>query len=156
FRELFDGLARLDDCHLFHYGSYDGRALKRMMHLASAERVKELVRNKTTNIISNIYAQVYFPTYGNRLKDVAAFLGFKWTYPDYSGKEAILWRHLWELSHSAQIKTLLCNYNRDDCLALRLVHAALEEIATESTHRNVGGESSTLSQRQEIATTVST
>lgn len=155
FRELFDSLARLDDCHLFHYGSYDGRALKRMMYLAPTERVKELVASKTTNVLTNIYAQVYFPTYGNRLKDVAAFLGFKWTYPHYSGKEAILWRHLWDLSHTARIKTLLTKYNRDDCMALRLVHEAIEELATDSSHEHVGCLSPKLSQRQEIATSVS-
>ncbi len=132
FHALFDRLSRLDDCHLFHYGSYDGRALKRMVHLAPTESVKELVTKNTTNVLTNIYAQVYFPTYGNRLKDVAAFLGFEWTYPDYSGMEAILWRHLWDLSHSAQIKALLTKYNRDDCMALRLVHEAIEEIATDS------------------------
>jgi hypothetical protein len=156
FRALFDSLACLDDCHVFHYGSYDGRALKRMMHLAPTERVKALVANNTTNVLTQIYAQVYFPTYGNRVKDIAAFLGFKWTYPDYSGKEAILWRHLWELSHSAQIRTLLTNYNRDDCMALRLVHEAIEQIATDAAHEHVGCRSSTLSQRQEVATTVST
>ena len=124
-----------------------------MMHLRATERVKELVANKTTNILTNIYAQVYFPTYGNRLKDVAAFLGFKWTYPDYSGKEAILWRHLWDLSHSAQIKTLLTNYNRDDCMALRLVHEAIEKIATDSAQEQIGRQSSTLGERHETVST---
>lgn len=153
FRALFDRLARLDDCHLFHYGSYDGRALKRMIHLAPTEGVKNLVANNTTNILANIYAQVYFPTYGNRLKDVAAFLGFDWTYPDYSGKEAILLRHLWELGHSAQIRSLLTIYNRDDCMALRLVHETIEKLAT--AHKPVGFPSSTVKQGQEAAASVS-
>ena len=139
FQALFDRLAGLDleHSHLFHYGSYDGRALKRMLHLASTDGVAELVTTKTTNVLRTIYAQVYFPTYGNRLKDDAAFLGFKWTYPHYSGMEAVLWRHLWELSHSAQIRTLLTKYNRDDCMALRLVHEAVEKIAEGSSTEHV-------------------
>jgi hypothetical protein len=108
-----------------------------MLHLASTDGVTDLVTKNTTNVLANIYAQVYFPTYGNRLKDLAAFLGFKWTYPDYSGMETELWRGLWDLSHSAQTKTLLTKYNRDDCMALRLVHEAIEKIATGSSTEHI-------------------
>jgi hypothetical protein len=156
FHSLFDKLARLDDCHLFHYGSYDARALKRMLNAAPTEEVKNLVTNKTTNVLANIYAQVYFPTYGNRLKDVATYLGFDWTYPDYSGKEAALWRHLWTLSHSAKIKALLTQYNRDDCMALRLVNEAIEGIATDSSSENVNCLCSDSSESGETETIVST
>jgi hypothetical protein len=154
FEAMFSTLAKLDNCHLFHYGSYDGRALKRMLSVAQTESVKDLVTSRRTNILSHIHAQVYFPVYGNRLKDVAAFLGFKWTYPDYSGREVMLWRYLWELSHSAQIKSLLIKYNRDDCLALKLVHEALAEIsarrpeehtATPASANEIGNNKSTVS-----------
>jgi len=157
FHALFGRLARLDieSCHLFHYGSYDGRALKRMVHLAPTESVIELVTNNTTNVLTNIFAQVYFPTYGNRLKEIAAYLGFKWTYPDYSGKEVILWRHLWDLNHSAQIKTLLTKYNRDDCMALRLVHEAVEKIATGSSNEHVDCRHPASREQPEADTTIS-
>jgi len=157
FHAFFGRLARLDleSCHMFHYGSYDGRALKRMIHLAPTEGVNDLVTNNTTNVLANIYAQVYFPTYGNGLKELAASLGFKWTYPGYSGKEAILWRHLWDLSHSARIKTLLTKYNRDDCMALRLVHEAIEQVAIGSSGEYVDRLHPASSQQVEGDTTVS-
>ena len=156
FLALFNrlGCLDLDNCHLFHYGSYDGRALARMLHLAPTDGVKHLITHNTTNVLKTIYAQVYFPTYGNRLKDVAAHLGFQWRYPNYSGKEAVLWRHLWELSHSAQIRELLHRYNRDDCMALKLVHAALDELATASSDKPVTCPSSTRTQQEDDAMAV--
>ena len=35
----------------------------------------------SVNLLSLIFAQVYFPTYSNGLKEIARFLGFEWTDP---------------------------------------------------------------------------
>jgi predicted RecB family nuclease len=35
--------------------------------------------SSSLNLLSFTYAQIYFPTFSNTLKDVARFLGFEWS-----------------------------------------------------------------------------
>ena len=83
---------------------------------------------KSTNLLSSLYAQIYFPTYSNRLKDIASYLGYAWTYPGASGQYARVWRSQWELSGDPVIKDRLITYNVDDCKALEVVFRAIECI----------------------------
>ena len=48
------------------------------------------------NLLSVIFGQIYFPTYSNGLKDIAGWLGFKWSDQDVSGVQSISWRDSWE------------------------------------------------------------
>lgn len=75
-----------------------------------------------------IFAQVYFPTYSNGLKDVAGSLGFTWSHPMASGLQSIMWRHAWEESRDPAIKQTLIGYNAEDCEALEVVANALAQI----------------------------
>jgi hypothetical protein len=81
------------------------------------------------NLLSVIYAQVYFPTYSNGLKEIARFLGFEWTNSISSGLQSIVWRHEWEASGDPALRTELITYNADDCRALSLVLRTLDRIS---------------------------
>src|SRR5208282_4934342 len=70
------------------------------------------------NVVSIIFAQIYFPTYSNRLKDVAEWLGFKWSELEPSGAKAVMWRYLWETTRSPAARLRLTTYNAEDCEAL--------------------------------------
>jgi len=71
-------------------------------------------------LLSFIFAQIYFPTYSNGLKEVAGWLGLKWPSPELSGLKAICWRDNWQKSNAHAFKTELINYNSADCAALAL------------------------------------
>ena len=73
------------------------------------------------NLVSVIYARIYFPTYSNGLKDLAKFLGFEWSEPNVSGVQAIVWRHEWEKSGKLALKQKLIKYNTEDCEGLQRV-----------------------------------
>ena len=73
------------------------------------------------NLLSLVFARIYFPTFSNGLKEIAAFLGFQWSGSPVSGLEAIAWRHLWESSADSKVKQELIDYNRQDCEALEVV-----------------------------------
>ncbi len=74
---------------LIHYGSLESNYLKQMCRRyggppegsASEKAIKESV-----NILSITYAQIYFPVFGNGLKDIAGFLGYTWMTLIYSGR----------------------------------------------------------------------
>ena len=86
---------------------------------------KGLVRGKiingALNLLSIIFAQVYFPTYSHGLKDIASFIGAHWQAPQANGLHTILWRSEWERTRVVSLKDQLIAYNRDDCAALALL-----------------------------------
>src|SRR5262249_38127073 len=73
------------------------------------------------NLLSLVFGHIYFPTHSNGLKEIAGFLGFRWSGLPASGLEAIVWRHRWEASRNPSVKQALLDYNRQDCEALELV-----------------------------------
>jgi hypothetical protein len=73
------------------------------------------------NLLSLIFAQIYFPTYSNGLKEIGRYLGFHWPEGVGSGLESIVWRSRWEVSRDPEEKQRLLDYNRLDCEALERV-----------------------------------
>jgi len=109
---------------LVHYSSYETRFLKRMCerygHPPGGSAAANAI-NSSINILSFLFAQVYFPTYTNGLKDTASFFGFIWANAGLSGPYSIVCRSEWELLADAGRKQRLIAYNADDCKALQLL-----------------------------------
>ena len=80
------------------------------------------------NLVSVIHGSVYFPTYSNGLKDVANYLGFKWSRPAMSGLLSTMWRTEWESTDDPKLKDQLLAYNADDCEAAQRVADTLNQI----------------------------
>ena len=117
-------LSEITNPHLIHYGSYETIFLKRMCERHGRPPAGSQVAtaiDHATNLLSFIYAQIYFPTYSNGLKEIAGYLGFRWSGSLTSGLETIVWRHRWEASRDPALKQTLLDYNRQDCEALELV-----------------------------------
>src|SRR5262249_51138106 len=87
-----------------------------------------------------------FPTYSNGLKEIAGYLGFRWSDSPASGLEAIAWRLRWEASKDPAVKQALHDYNRQDCEALELVANSLVDLRRAAP---AGGKSS---QREMVLT----
>jgi RNase_H superfamily len=125
-------LTKIDHPQLIHYGSYETTFLRRMK-----ERYREAVEQpafldqliaEAVNVLSVIYAQIYFPTYSNGLKEIAQYLGFQWSESDASGLHTLMWRSQWECSKDAGLKQKLLTYNAEDCEALERVTSAVVRI----------------------------
>lgn len=130
-KELLAIISLIESPVLIHYGSYESDFLKRMR-----ERYGEPSENTTSaidiknfvNVLSVMYAQIYFPTFSNGLKDVASFLGFKWADTDCSGILSIIWRHKWDDNKDLIAKEKLIRYNVQDCEALELITVTIQRI----------------------------
>ncbi len=136
--EFIGILANIRDPVLIHYGSYETVFLKRMgdrYGVPPAEFVVARAVKKSVNLLSVIFAQIYFPTFSNRLKDVGQFLGAKWTGPVTSGLQSLACRLEWEHSLAPELKTALVAYNRDDCAAIETVTSHLTQLIREATSR---------------------
>jgi predicted RecB family nuclease len=130
-------LADVNNPRLVHYGSYEAVFLKRMK-----ERYPEVAENATfldrlitesVNLVSVIYAQIYFPTYSNGLKEIAQYLGFRWSDNAASGLSALMWRSKWEFSGDATHKQKILAYNAEDCEALERVTNVVVHLCERQT-----------------------
>jgi predicted RecB family nuclease len=127
---------------LIHYGSYETTFLKNMIerngHPAGDGAMVGVIKS-SVNLISTTFAQVYFPTLTNGLKDTARHLGFSWAEAGANGLQTICWRFRWEQSHGTEFKERLMRYNAQDCEALEVVTNRLIELNQSPLH---GGEAS--------------
>jgi predicted RecB family nuclease len=129
---LLETLATIDHPQLIHYGSYETIFLQRMRarYRAAVEPpafLDQLIA-ESINVLSVIYAQIYFPTYSNGLKEIAQYVGFHWSEANASGLHALRWRWEWERSHDASLKQKLITYNAEDCAALERVTQAVARL----------------------------
>jgi predicted RecB family nuclease len=133
---FLDILSGIDRPVLIHYGSFETTFLKRMCDRYGSPSKNSAVAtaiSTSINVLSLIFAQVYFPTYSNGLKEVARCLGYEWSDPSFSGLQSIVWRHDWESSGDPKLREKLTAYNRDDCEALCLVARTLGQISQTET-----------------------
>ena len=131
-RSLLGVLERIDNPVLIHYGAYETRFLKRLARRypdSAADSYVSTLITRGINLLGITYSQIYFPTYSNRLKEVARHLGFQWSHPAASGLQSLVWRQQWEETRDTSIKQVLITYNREDCEALEVVTRAVERVA---------------------------
>jgi len=130
-REFLAILETVEKPVLIHYGSYETSFLKNMTERYGSppeDSTSSRAISSTVNLLSVVFAQIYFPTSGNGLKDVAGWLGFKWSGSSPSGVQTICWRHAWEFSADCNPKQRLITYNLEDCRALREVATLVAKI----------------------------
>jgi len=116
---------------LIHYGSFETKFMKKMCDRYGSPpdgSIAAVAIASSLNLLSPIFATVYFPTYSNGLKENARFLGFEWSDPTADGHQSIAWRILWEQSHDPKFREKLITYNKEDCAALGVVARAVDQL----------------------------
>ena len=131
-RKFLRLLASIERPVLIHYGRYESTFLKRMRERHGGAPEGSAVANviqSAVNLLSTIYARIYFPTYSNGLKEIAAYLGYRWAEPSASGLLAITWRERWAQSGNSQDRNNLLLYNAGDCEALELTAQTVDQLS---------------------------
>jgi predicted RecB family nuclease len=131
FMEMLDYIKPFQDYSVLHYGAYEVRALRHMQRKLPAEYASHLgdVLKRTINVLSVIGSHIYFPVFSNTLKEVAGFLGHKWSSTNATGAQALLWRRRWDETKDEQIRDELVRYNMEDCIGLKVVSDFIEVIS---------------------------
>jgi predicted RecB family nuclease len=136
FEQLMEEISRYEAAPIFHYGSYDSKALRR-----ASQKYGSLcmaLHDRLVNISAQVFGKVYFPSRSNSLKDMGRCVGATWDSPIASGLDSLVWRHRWDQTHDDVIKSGLLSYNRSDCHAVRLLLIELRELGkTARTRRDV-------------------
>jgi len=120
---------------VFHYGSYETKFIERMSKKYGREEDEEILqkmKSSLVNTLSLMYANIYFPTYSNSLKDIGSYLGQKWTEENATGLQSLVWRHTWKATRESTFKKILLQYNLEDCFALKKVTEAVENITNKN------------------------
>jgi len=125
-QQFVDLVGQYPDAPIYHYGSYEPRALATLAKRYHTD--SEHLTPRLVNVNQYIYGKVYFPVRSNGLKDIGHFIGAKWTSPHASGLQSLVWRHQWEATREATSKDLLLTYNAEDCRALQLLTDELSKI----------------------------
>jgi predicted RecB family nuclease len=138
-REFLAILGTVERPVLIHYGSYETTFLKSM-----GERFGEPPDGSVAkaiqagvNLLSVTFAQVYFPTFSNGLKEIAGSLGFRWSDPTATGIRTVVWRQEWTESKVPASKQALLTYNAEDCAALEAVAHRLIDLHEGSPHAGI-------------------
>jgi predicted RecB family nuclease len=107
---------------IYHFGQSELNFFKTILELdIKYKNSVEIILEKSVNILSVIYGNIYFPTFSNSLKDIANYLGFNWSTQNSTGLDAMYWRKHWLENNCEKVKSELIQYNIDDCLALKEV-----------------------------------
>jgi RNase_H superfamily len=93
-QQFVEKVAQYPDAPIYHYGSYEPRAISILAKRYETDA--ENVTKRLVNVNGYIYGKVYFPVRSNGLKDIGNFIGAKWTSPQASGLQSLVWRHHWE------------------------------------------------------------
>ena len=144
-REFLGILKTVEKPVLIHYGSYETTFLNEMGERHGSppnESPQACAIQKSVNLISVLFAQIYFPTYSNSLKDIAGWLGFNWSALRPSGVQTISWRHKWERSKETTVMQHLITYNSEDCTACELVSKTILRSCPDNGTTNPGDETS--------------
>ncbi len=128
---FLDLVERHPGCRLICYGNFEIAFLRRMSIAGSKERIDQVL-DRTTNILPTIYSSLYLPVFSNGLKEIASHLGFRWTEPDASGLQCIVWRTTWEATRDEKLRRKIEVYNLEDCAALRTVAQFIRWVGARS------------------------
>ena len=117
-------LSEIERPILIHFGRFEKTFFKRMRQRYGESLENSKVASAITssiNLLSVIFAQIYFPTFSNSLKEIASSLKFVWSDPTLFGPNSIMCRADWEQSRQPSEKRRLITYNLEDCTALELL-----------------------------------
>jgi len=140
FQKFVKWLQKQDDFIIYHWHHYEKVHLERL-----AERYG--LPNKILKVISVNMRDLYkdavscfaFPTYGNGLKEVASYMGYKWKHPDVNALEsiALYFQYVEAPDKNKDKMQKVIDYNEDDCRATMLIKDWLKRSFSKDTKRKL-------------------
>jgi len=135
FREFMEFMRTQRDYVMYHWHNYEYWHIKKLAERHGLEHeVQTLLLPHMVDLHKMATRAYVFPTYGNGLKEVAGYLGFKWRHDDINALDAIAYYLKYQddpAGYQAEIQAIV-DYNEDDCMATRVVRDWLSNSACNS------------------------
>lgn len=124
FHQFVEWLLKQDDFIVYHWHHYERTHLERLAErYGLTEEKRKLIFRNMRDLYKDAVSNFAFPTYGNGLKEVAKYIGYKWKHADVDALESIA-LYLQYVENPDQNKDKIqkvIDYNEDDCKATLLV-----------------------------------
>lgn len=125
FLEFIDGL---EDFVIYHYGYYEKHVINRLERKYGAFRDSiNKFNSHSFDLYKILIDAVVMPLYFYSLKDVAGYLGYKWSQKDFGGAESVIWYDAYLKTKDKKILDSIIRYNQDDVRATFLIKRWLEK-----------------------------
>ncbi|MBI4117448.1 MAG: TM0106 family RecB-like putative nuclease [Parcubacteria group bacterium] len=126
--DFLEFLSKLENFVIYHYGYYEKHVLSRLekRYGAPSDLMKKF-RENSLDLYNIATSSVVLPIYFYSLKDVAGFIGYKWTDEGAGGGEAVIWYDQWLETGNKKFLNKLIKYNEDDVRATALIKEWLEK-----------------------------
>jgi predicted RecB family nuclease len=133
-KEAWDYIQSCQPCLIYYYSPYERttwrKLQKRYPDVMSEGDVENMFSSDAAVdlYLDVIRSKTEWPTYDYSIKTLATFLKFKWRDKEPSGAASIEWYHRWVETGDTSIRKRILDYNEDDCIAMRVLLDAIENL----------------------------
>ncbi len=123
FTEFLKWVLGQEDYVIYHWHNYERTHIQRLVERYYFSLEAEPILGSMRDLYKDATANFAFPTYGNSLKEIAAYIGYKWKHADVNAMESIAmyFQYIQDPVGNRDKLEKVIDYNRDDCVATKLI-----------------------------------
>ena len=140
FYQFVKWLLTQDDFIIYHWHHYERVHLERLAERCGLQdNIREVIFGNMRDLYKDAVSCFAFPTYGNGLKQIASYMGYKWKHPDVDALEsiALYFQYVEDPDKNKDKIQKVVDYNEDDCRATMLVRDWLERSLSKDIERKL-------------------
>jgi len=133
FHQFVKWLQKQDDFIIYYWHHYERTHLQRLAErYGLPDEIRMLIFENMRDVHKDAVTCFAFPTYGNGLKEVAGYMGYKWKHPDVNALEsiALYFQYIEDPVRNEDKIQKVIDYNEDDCRATMVVKDWLKRNAS--------------------------
>ena len=121
-KDFLSFIASKKDFTIYYYTSYELQSLKRLkQRYGIDEKLYRKILDNAVDLYTTLTKNVILPVYSYSIKPVARYLGFDWKSEKASGSQSMVWYSEYIKAKDKKIKDVIIQYNKDDCVATRVL-----------------------------------
>ncbi len=123
FQEFIRWVVSNKDYTIYHWHNYEKTHLQRLTERYDFSKEAEPILQNMRDLYKDATSNFAFPTYGNGLKQIAAYIGYKWKHADVNAMEsiALYFQYIQDPTKNKEKLEKVIDYNQDDCTATMLI-----------------------------------
>lgn len=120
--KFLDKLAGWDDFVVYHYAYYERTVFDRLaLKYGAATALSGKFHEHAYDLHAKVVDSVVLPLYFYTLKDIAKYIGYRWSDPEAGGAESVAWYDQWLKKADRSFFDRVLRYNEDDVRATMLL-----------------------------------
>ena len=124
FNDFAEWILKQKEFIIYHWHNYERTHLEKMSQRHNLSRTKtEKIFENMRDLYKDAVSSFAFPTYGNGLKQIAAYIGHSWKHKDVNAMEsmALYFQYVQDPLKNKDKLGKVIDYNKDDCVATLLI-----------------------------------